>query len=69
MTKRGNHKSAQENTVKVVGLLKKDVLHAFSLPVDPGIIKNLKNAGYGNPPALPCNSPSSKTDPVCQKGL
>jgi hypothetical protein len=44
MVARSNHKSAQESGAKVKRLLRKDVLHGFSLPVDPVIIRKLKGA-------------------------
>jgi hypothetical protein len=44
MIKRGNHKSVQEDSEAVGKLLAKDVLHGFSLPVDPSIVPRLPGA-------------------------
>jgi hypothetical protein len=44
MAARGNHKSAQNNEAKVKGLLRKNVLHGFLLPVDPANVGKLKGA-------------------------
>jgi hypothetical protein len=44
MIKRGNHKSVQEDSEEVRKLLEKDVLHGFSLPVDPSIVPNIPGA-------------------------
>jgi hypothetical protein len=44
MIERGNHKSVQEDSDEVAKLLKKDVLHGFSLPVSPAIIPDLADA-------------------------
>ena len=44
MTKRGNHKSVQEDSEAVAELLAKDVRQGFSLPVSPDLIPKLANA-------------------------
>jgi hypothetical protein len=44
MIHRGNHKSVQEDSEAVEKLLAKDVLHGFSLPVDPSIVPRLPGA-------------------------
>jgi hypothetical protein len=41
---RGNHKSADASAEKVLKLLKKDVHHGFSLPVNPDLVFKLKGA-------------------------
>jgi hypothetical protein len=42
--KRGNHKSAEAEPVKVAALLGKDVRHGFSLPVLPSLVYKLAKA-------------------------
>ena len=44
MIERGNHKSAMEDSEEVAKLLEKDVLHGFSLPVEPSAVRGLSNA-------------------------
>ena len=44
MTTRGNHKSALDASEHVSRLLEKDVLHGFSLPVDPKIVPRINLA-------------------------
>jgi hypothetical protein len=41
---RGNHKSAKEKSAIAAGLLLKDVLHGFSLPVRADIVPSIKGA-------------------------
>jgi hypothetical protein len=44
MLKRGNHKSVQDKEEEVGKLLKKDVLHGFSLPVSPEIVPDIEQS-------------------------
>jgi hypothetical protein len=41
---RGNHQSATNNVEKATALINKDVLHGFSIPVDPDIVMHIKHA-------------------------
>lgn len=44
MIKRGNHESVQEDSEAVSKLPEKDVLHGFSLPVNPSIVPSIPGA-------------------------